>query len=107
MSEAEPEPCGNCGRPLIDGWVVTIGPKEGARLTDDHVCPECGARYGRETVACPSCRVVLTDDPPFEPGVPVVIHRVPDAAQPPDGVDGAQMVLVALLGGQTAIQPDP
>ena len=43
-------------------------------------CPECGARYGRETVACPSCRVVLTDDPPFEPGVPVVIHRVPDAA---------------------------
>ena len=45
MSEAEPEPCGNCGRPLIDGWVVTIGPKEGARLTDDHVWPECGARF--------------------------------------------------------------
>jgi hypothetical protein len=43
-------------------------------------CPECGARYGPETAACPGCRAVLTDEPPFEPGAPVVAHRVPDAA---------------------------
>ena len=31
-------------------------------------------------MACPRCRVVLTDEPPVEPGPPVVVHRVPDAA---------------------------
>jgi hypothetical protein len=31
-------------------------------------------------VACPRCRAVLVDEPPVEPGAPVVVHRVPDAA---------------------------
>jgi len=43
-------------------------------------CPECGERYGAGIVACPACRVVLADEPPPRPGVPVVVHRVPDAA---------------------------
>ena len=43
-------------------------------------CPECGAGYGAATVACPRCRVVLADEPPPQPGAPVVVHRVPDAA---------------------------
>lgn len=43
-------------------------------------CPECGEHYGAETVACPDCRVMLGDAPPEEPGAPVVVHRVPDAA---------------------------
>ena len=43
-------------------------------------CPECGAGYGEAIVACPRCRVVLVDEPPGEPGAPVVVHRVPDAA---------------------------
>jgi hypothetical protein len=43
-------------------------------------CPECGAGYGEAIVACPRCRVVLTDERPVEPGAPVVVHRVPDAA---------------------------
>jgi hypothetical protein len=43
-------------------------------------CPECGAGYGEETVACPRCRVVLVDERPVDPGAPVVVHRVPDAA---------------------------
>ena len=43
-------------------------------------CPECGAGYGEATVACPRCRVLLTDEPPVESSAPVVVHRVPDAA---------------------------
>jgi len=43
-------------------------------------CPECGTGYGEATVACPRCRVVLVDEPPVEPGAPMVVHRVPDAA---------------------------
>ena len=43
-------------------------------------CPECGAGYGEAIVACPRCRVVLTDEPPVQSGAPVVVHRVPDAA---------------------------
>jgi len=45
-------------------------------------CPECGAAYPPEVVACPRCRVVLGPEPPGgeEDGEPVVIHRVPDAA---------------------------
>jgi hypothetical protein len=43
-------------------------------------CPECGAPYGPEIVACPRCRVVLADEPAPPAGVPVVVHRVPDAA---------------------------
>jgi hypothetical protein len=42
-------------------------------------CPECGTRYGAGIVACPACRAVLAEAPPPRPGVPVVIHRVPDA----------------------------
>lgn len=45
-----------------------------------HWCPECGAGYGPETVACPRCRVVLADVPPGRGHEPVVVHRVPDAA---------------------------
>jgi len=45
-----------------------------------HWCPECGTRYDDATVACPSCRVVLSDEPPVESGAPIVVHRVPDAA---------------------------
>jgi hypothetical protein len=43
-------------------------------------CPECGAGYGEQIVACPRCRVVLTDERPVGSGAPVVVHRVPDAA---------------------------
>ena len=43
-------------------------------------CPECGTGYGDAIVACPRCRVVLTDEPPIESGAPVVVHRVPDPA---------------------------
>ncbi len=43
-------------------------------------CPECGAAYGPETVACPHCRVLLTETPPGREDEPVVIHRVPDPA---------------------------
>ena len=46
----------------------------------DRWCPECGQRYGADTVACPRCRVVLSDERPVAPGAPVVVHRVPDAA---------------------------
>jgi hypothetical protein len=45
VSEAQPEPCGNCGTPVVDGWTVIIGPKEGARLTEDQVCLQCGTRF--------------------------------------------------------------
>jgi len=44
----EPEVCANCGRPAADDsvWVVTTaGPKDGATLTEDHRCPECGAAF--------------------------------------------------------------
>ena len=43
-------------------------------------CPECGAGYGEAIVACPRCRVVLTDERPVGSGSPVIVHRVPDAA---------------------------
>jgi hypothetical protein len=43
-------------------------------------CPECGAAYAPGVVACPRCRVVLTNEPPGRTGSPEVIHRVPDAA---------------------------
>jgi hypothetical protein len=43
-------------------------------------CPECGAGYDEAIVACPRCRVVLTDEPPIESTAPVVVHRVPDPA---------------------------
>jgi hypothetical protein len=43
-------------------------------------CPDCGTQYGEGTVACPECRVLLSDQPPRPPGQPVVIYRVPDAA---------------------------
>lgn len=44
-------------------------------------CPECGAEYPPEVVACPECRAELIDEPPVrEGGAPVVVHRVPDAA---------------------------
>jgi hypothetical protein len=43
-------------------------------------CPECGAEYPPEVVACPRCRTVLVAEPPGEPGEPEVVHRVPDAA---------------------------
>ena len=45
-----------------------------------HWCPECGAEYGPQIVACPRCRVVLSDEPPIRGEGPVVVHRVPDAA---------------------------
>ena len=42
-------------------------------------CPECGREYEPGIVACPSCRAMLTADPPaFDRGRPVVVHRVPD-----------------------------
>jgi len=45
-------------------------------------CPECGTAYGPNVAACPRCRVVLSAEPPAEgdPGLPEVVHRVPDAA---------------------------
>lgn len=45
-------------------------------------CPECGQGYPDAIAACPSCRVVLTDEPPLSEsgGSPVIVHRVPDAA---------------------------
>lgn len=43
-------------------------------------CPECGAGYDEAIVACPRCRVVLTDEPPIRSTAPVVVHRVPDPA---------------------------
>lgn len=45
-------------------------------------CPECGKAYGPAVAACPDCRVVLSAEPPLagEPGMPEVVHRVPDAA---------------------------
>lgn len=43
-------------------------------------CPECGAGYDEAIVACPRCRVVLTDEPPIQSTAPVVVHRVPDPA---------------------------
>lgn len=43
-------------------------------------CPDCGAEYGSEIVACPRCRAVLTDVPPDGADAPVVVHTVPDEA---------------------------
>ena len=46
-------------------------------------CPECGREYELAVVACPQCRVVLTDERPGnadEDGAPAVVFRVPDAA---------------------------
>lgn len=45
-------------------------------------CPECGTAYGPAVAACPRCRVVLSSDPPAlgDPGLPEIVHRVPDAA---------------------------
>jgi hypothetical protein len=44
-------------------------------------CPECGADYGPDIVACPRCRAVLVAEPPAAAGAaPEVVHRVPDAA---------------------------
>ena len=45
-------------------------------------CPECATAYEDAIVACPRCRVVLTDDPPVvgDSDGPEVVHRVPDAA---------------------------
>ncbi len=43
-------------------------------------CPECGAAYAAGYVACRWCRVVLVERPPLPEGVPVIVHRVPDAA---------------------------
>ncbi|NOT33700.1 MAG: zinc ribbon domain-containing protein [Candidatus Eisenbacteria bacterium] len=43
-------------------------------------CPECGAGYPPEVVACPRCRAVLTTEPPSREAAPEVVHRVPDAA---------------------------
>jgi len=45
-------------------------------------CPECGRAYEDAYVACPRCRVMLSNEPPPPPGggEPVVVHRVPDAA---------------------------
>ncbi|MGH9011426.1 MAG: hypothetical protein ACRDYF_16510 [Acidimicrobiia bacterium] len=46
MSEIEPDRCLNCGAPIAEGWAVHVrDPLEGARLTDDHVCPDCGASF--------------------------------------------------------------
>jgi hypothetical protein len=45
-------------------------------------CPECGAEFPPEVVACPRCRAILSAEPPASatsPGL-VVVHRVPDAA---------------------------
>jgi hypothetical protein len=45
-------------------------------------CPECGAGYPPQVVACPRCRVMLgpEPEPEPEPNRPHVVHRVPDAA---------------------------
>lgn len=45
-------------------------------------CPECGAEFPPEVVACPRCRAMLTAEPPATAGGPAleVVHRVPDAA---------------------------
>jgi hypothetical protein len=43
-------------------------------------CPECGTSYESGVVACPRCRVMLASEPPAPPGMPEVVHRVPDAA---------------------------
>ncbi|TMQ67644.1 MAG: hypothetical protein E6K78_03890 [Candidatus Eisenbacteria bacterium] len=43
-------------------------------------CPECGASYGPQVVACRVCRVVLVTEQPVEVGPPEIVHRVPDAA---------------------------
>ena len=43
-------------------------------------CPECGASYAPEVVACPRCRVMLSHEA-HDAGdaAPQVVHRVPDA----------------------------
>lgn len=43
-------------------------------------CPDCGAAYPPEVVACPRCRVMLTAEPEPRSDRPQVVHRVPDAA---------------------------
>ena len=43
-------------------------------------CPECGERHAPGIVACPRCRVVLSEEPPRRDAAPVVVQRVPDAA---------------------------
>lgn len=47
-------------------------------------CPECRRGYPQAVVACPSCRVVLVDEPvdrePPGDKEPEIVHRVPDAA---------------------------
>ena len=55
-------------------------------------CPECGAEYPHEVVACRDCRAVLVDEPPDQAAEPVVVHKVPDV------VAGA--LLVGLLEHQ-------
>ena len=45
-------------------------------------CPDCGRAYEDAIVACPRCRIELTDEPrtPVVGGEPEIVHRVPDAA---------------------------
>jgi hypothetical protein len=44
-------------------------------------CPECATAYEDAIVACPSCRVVLDDEPPAgDTEGAEIVHRVPDAA---------------------------
>ena len=45
-------------------------------------CPDCGREYDDAIVACPSCRVMLGNEPPHPAGgaEPEIVHRVPDAA---------------------------
>ena len=43
-------------------------------------CPECGAEYGPEIVACPRCRAMLEQQPPEGADTPEVVRRVPDPA---------------------------
>jgi hypothetical protein len=45
-------------------------------------CPECGAAYEDQFVACSKCRAVLVAEPPIFAGEggPMVVQRVPDAA---------------------------
>ena len=61
-------------------------------------CPECGKEYGAGIVACPECRVALTDEAPRPAdGTPAVAHRVPDVAS------GALLCGVLEANGITAV----
>lgn len=91
VEEDRVETCRNCGSPVeADGWVVTLGAKDGAVLTDDHSRPDCGARFWYDP-----------DDEgePLRRNSPQLPHRSGASGQGPSGAPKLQSVMELQAAG--------